>query len=213
MNQRQINRLEMFKATDDYLNSQSSVWTPIPIIGTYKTKLTEIIDTIKSTAQDQDAAQVFISSSLQDMKRQIAIKMDILDDTLEAYADDTENAELLSLASNASSDYLRLPNEEFETKTKNMIDLVEEHAESMADYGMTVVQIDDVKLSFGIFQDKRGKPRSYRIASQVATRDLEELVAEGMTTVGRLDKVLKRFKRSNTTFYNGYLAARIIIDK
>ncbi|MEQ8470980.1 MAG: hypothetical protein RIC35_07340 [Marinoscillum sp.] len=139
--------------------------------------------------------------------------MDILDDTLEAYAEDTENTELLAQASNTVTDYFSLTNEEFEIKTKNMIDLLDARVAEMVDYGMTAPQIEEVKTSFGLFQDKRGTPRSYRIASRIATSDLVTLFAEANTTVGRLDKVLKRFKRSNTSFYQGYLAARTIVSR
>ncbi len=212
MNRDQINRLEMFQATNTYLDAQVEVWTAIPIVSTYKTALVTLIQEIESTSLEQDAAQVFIGSSLRALKRQIALKMDILDDTLEAYAEDTENAELLAQASNTVTDYFSLTNEDFEIKTKNMIDLLDASVAEMADYGMTAPQLEEVKTSFGLFQDKRGTPRSYRIASKVATSDLVTLFAEANITVNRLDKVLKRFKRSNASFYQGYLAARTIVS-
>ena len=211
MEQVQINQLEMYDATNSYLDVHAAIWSPIPVISNYKTTLLSVIQSIKKSAQDQDSAQIFIGSTLRQLKEQIAIKMDILDDTLEAYADDTENMELLHQASNSKSDYFQLSHEDFETKTKNMIALIEENATAMADYGMSTEQIDEVKASFDHFQDKRGTPRSYQIASRVATTDLEELFKEGNKVLARLDKVMKRYKRSNSSLYNGYLAARKVI--
>ena len=149
---------------------------------------------------------------MQELKIRIAEKMDILDDILEAYADDTENAELLARASNSKRDYIRLPHEDFETKTKNMIDLLEANVAEMGDYGFTQEQIDDAKLSFGTYQDRRGKPRSYQIASRIATTSIDDLMKEATVVLEKLDRVMKRFKRSNTTFYSGYVAARTIVD-
>ncbi len=212
MNQRQINKVEMMETTQTYLDANTAVWSTVPIITTYKNQLSQAIDGLKTAAQDQDAAQVFIGSNLQNLKITISEKMDILDDILEAYADDTDNAELLAKSANSKSDYLRQTNEDFETKVKNVIALLEENVADMADYGLTQDQIDDAKLSFGSYQDKRGKPRSYQVASRQATQSIEDLMGEASAAINKLDKVMKRFKRSNSSFYNGYQAARTVIN-
>lgn len=211
MNKRQIKKLEMMRSTNAYMDSTSATWNSIPVASNYKTGLAQIIDQIRSSAEDQEAAQVFIGSSLHEIKQRIAEKLDILDDVLEAFAEDTENAELLVQSSNSKSDYLRLANEEFETKASHIIDLLESHVENMADYGLTQDQIEDVKLDFGTYQDKRGKPRSYKIASRSATQNIESLMDEGAQYLDKLDRVMKRFKRSNASFYTGYLSARTIV--
>ena len=212
MNQRQINKVEMMETTNNYLDANTAIWSAIPIITSYKNRLSHVIDELKTAAQDQDAAQVFIGSNLQTLKITIAEKMDILDDILEAYADDNGNTELLAQAENSKTDYIRLTNEAFETKVKNVISLLESNVAEMADYGLTQDQIDDAKLSFSTYQDKRGMPRSYKVASRQATQSIEELIDEGDKALEKLDRVMKRFKRSNSTFFNGYQAARTIVD-
>ncbi len=212
MNQSQINRLESLVATETYLDNTTATWSPIVIVTRYKNELSQLITTIRSTAQDQEAAQVFIGKSVTELKYLIAEKMDILDDTLEAYAEDQGMEELRIRADNSKSDYLRLPHEDFETKVKNMIDLISTHVEAMADYGMSTEQTDEVKETFGVFQDRRGKPRSYQIASKVATSDIAELFKLVTVVMEKLDRVMKRFKRSNASFYTGYLAARAIVN-
>lgn len=212
MKQSEINRLQMYVAVEGFLDQQAPVWNPVPIVSAYKLKLTGTILGIKTAAKDQEAAQVFIGKSLGELKRTVGTKLDILDDTLVAYAEDTGNPELISRASNSASDYYRLSHEEFETKAQNMIGLLSEHVADMGDYGMTMDQIEDAKMGIDGFLDKRGKPRAYQIASRVATQSLEDLFKEGTKAVGRLDNVLKRFKRSNPAFYNGYIAARTVVD-
>lgn len=211
MRQIQINRLEMFEATNLYLDQNAAIWSAIPILSRYKNSFTQTIEGIKRSALDQDASQIALGGTIRELKQVIADKMDILDDVLEAYADDTENAELLAQASNSRSDYFRLSHEDFETKTKNVIGLLESHVDSMVDYGVSVEQIEDAKVSFNLFQDKRGKPRGYQIASRVATQNLEDLFEEGNVLLQKLDKVIARFRRSNVMFFNGYQAARYIV--
>ncbi len=212
MNQSQINRTEMFEAVNAQLDAQAAIWSPVPVIGSYKLTLIAIIEGIKQLALEQEASQVFISQSIGQIKRQISAKLDILDDTLTAYAEDTDNPALLAKANNSESDYYRLTHEDFEIKAKNVLDLLDKHVPDMGDYGLTPEQIEDAKLSLNSFQEKRGKPRAYQVASRVATTGLDGLFKEATVLLGRLDKVMKRYKRSNPAFYNGYLAARTIID-
>ncbi|MCV9385524.1 hypothetical protein [Reichenbachiella ulvae] len=211
MTKDQINRLEMGQATNSYLDGHAAVWSSIPIINNYKSVLTQSILGIEKAALEQESSKVYISASVRDLKYQIAQKMDIMDDIQEAYASDTNNAELLSQSTNSASDYFRLSHEDFEIKTKNMIDLLEQNVEAMADYGLSTDQIEEVKTSFATFQDKRGVPRSYQIQSRVATESLASLFDEMNKTLERMDNVLKRFKRSNPSFYAGYQAARHIV--
>lgn len=212
MTREQINRLEMAEATNTYLDTNATVWNAIPIISNYKTVLIQIIQGIETASLKQESSQVYIGKSIRQIKQQIAQRMDILDDSLEAYAADTENAELLAKASNNYSDYYRLNNEEFEIKTKNMIDLLDVNVADMADYGMSTDQIEEVKTTFDVFQVKRGVPRSYQIQSRIATTDLSTLFVEMTKAFTRLDNVLKRFKRSNPSFYQGYTAARSLVN-
>ncbi len=120
---------------------------------------------------------------------------------------------MLSKASNSYSNYLKLPNEDFETKVKGTIAPIETHQPNMADYGSTQEQVEDVKLDFDIFLERRSKPLEYRIASSIAAQSLENMFRELALVLGRLDNVMNRFKRSDTNLYNGYIASRKTIDK
>ena len=211
MRQNQINRLEMYQATNDYLDAQNAVWSAIPIIGNYKNQLSGIITSVKDAAADQADAQIFIGKSINALKRQIASKLDMLDDILEAYALDNDNAELAQQASNSTTDYYSLSHEDFEIKAKQVVGLLETHLAAMADYGMTAEQIEDAKLDVDEFLAKRGKPRAYQVASRVATQDIDQLFKDGTAVTEKLDRVLKRFKRANASFYNGYIAARKVV--
>ena len=93
-----------------------------------------------------------------------------------------------------------------------MISLLEDHVDKMGDYGLVYDQINDVKLNFDEYQISLHKPRFYEAEINMVTRNMDELMLEAKEYAEKLDKVMKRFKRSNITFYNGYLAARTVID-
>ena len=213
MNQKQVNTKEMMEATNSFLDANTAVWNAIPKIAEYKNELSDILLNIDQAARDQDAANVFIGTSIREIKRNLAIKMDILDDVLEAYADDIGDDELLSQASNTYTDYFKLTNSEIVTKVENVIGLLESNVSKMRDFGMTKSQIDDAKLTLDSYQTKLGNPRAYQIASSVATKTLEDLFKQASETLEKIDRLMKRFKRSNITFYNGYQGSRKTINR
>ena len=211
MDKDQIAKLEMLVATEDILNQYTSVWGSIPKISESKNTLSQWVMSIKDTALDQGSTEILMGKSLRGMKKDISEKLDMLDDILEAYAEDTSNQELIEQASNTMNDYFRLDNGAFEAKAKVVIGLLEAFLPHLADYGLTGDLLEDVKNSFGEFEVKLGKPRSYKIESRIASANLDAQFDEAMATVSRLDKLLKRFKRSNAAFYHAYEASRVVV--
>ncbi|WP_282088458.1 hypothetical protein [Aquimarina algiphila] len=212
MTREQINKLEMCQATANHMDIFSATWSMVPVIGRYKNQLTQLIENIKNAAGEQESAQLFIAKSVREIKKEVALKMDIQDDILEAYASDTNNDELLAKSTNSYSDYFTLSNENFEIKVKNMITLVEANVKNAKEYGSSIEQVEDVKNSFDSWLERRGKTREYQIASSVATKSLDELFKETTPLLKNLDNVTKRFRRSHPGFYNGYISARQIIN-
>ena len=122
----------------------------------------EINNSVKETALRQKAAQVYISKSQQELKKSIAEFMGITDDSLELYAEEIGDVELLSKATNSVSDYSRLPNEEFEVKVKSMIEILDIHLPNMAEFGFSSDELENVKSDFNVFQRcEEGSKSSY----------------------------------------------------
>ncbi len=204
-------KIEMLEQTNAYLDDHIAVWIAVPIISNYKNHMHQLIPLIKSeSASPEITLEIHSGQSILHLKKQIADKMDILDDTLEAYAEDIGNDELKAMAANYYSDYFRLPYDQFAEKVTEMIELLEKHVKNMAEYGLVQDQIDDVKLNFDEYQVSLDKPLTYDIASSLSNQNMDDLLDEAVRYADKLDNVMKRFKRSNVTFYNGYLAARTI---
>lgn len=73
--------------------------------------------------------------------------------------------------------------------------------------------MDDLKASFDDFLAINGQPRAYKVASVQATKSLDQLFDDASDILeNKLDKVMSIFKRRDVNFYNGYLAARVIVD-
>ena len=104
-------------------------------------------------------------------------------------------------------------NADFIPAIKAIVKAAENNLEALAEYGVTAEQVEGLKTDFDGFLAINGQPRAYRVASVQATKDLELLFTEADDILNnKLDKVMSIFKRRDPGFYNGYQAARIIVD-
>ncbi|WP_103069585.1 hypothetical protein [Aquimarina sediminis] len=212
MDQRQINRLEMYQAVQTFMDTNTNIWNGVPVLVTFKNEFDELLLQIGDSKEGQEASRVFLGANKTTQKRFVSEKGDILNDALEAYAAIEGNAVLEQKAAKSFSDLYRLRNQDFVTVITETIALLDQNVAPLGDYGVTEDQVTDLKTSFDSFLVLNGEPRQYRIAQKQATTDLSDLFDQTTTLLtSKLDKVMKRFKRTNTTFYNGYLAARIIV--
>lgn len=213
MNQNQMNRAEMLATTRTYLDANTAAWSTIPMINTMKNQLDDLIIKISEHQEAQEASRIFLGSNKTALKKAVAEKADILNDVLAAYASVEGNAALEKKADRSYSDLYKLANQEFMTVIRETIKLLEENVEAMTDYGMSADQVTDLKNSFDDFLTIHGQPRLYRVASSQATQALEELFSQASELLSsRLDRIMKRFKTADPNFYNGYRAARVVID-
>ena len=204
----------MFKAVQTYLDANTATWSTIPILTGLKNDFDTVVDAIDASAGEQESARVYLGKNKTTQKRVVAEKTDILNDALEAYAAIEGKAELEQKASKTFSDLYRLRNQDFETVVKETIALLEQHLTELEGYGVTAEQITDLKNSFDQFLTLQGQPRQYRIAEKQATTGMSDLFTNATDILNtKMDKLMTRFKRSNTNFFNGYLAARVIVDK
>ena len=214
MDKRKINKKEMYDVVISYLNGKLSAWSSIPKVGEFLNQFTAIVAQIDTAQYAQQQAQVFLGKNKTQIKSMVAEKADILNDIVEAYALVTGN-EKLRLQMNAGySDLNRMRNADFIPAIKAIIQAVEDNIEVLtAEYGATREQVEGLKADFDAFLAINGQPRAYKVASVEATKNLEMLFDEADAVLNdRLDKVINIFKRRDPGFYNGYLAARVIVD-
>ncbi|WP_378187702.1 hypothetical protein ACE939_04950 [Aquimarina sp. W85] len=213
MTKQQINKLDMYQAVQTYLDTNTQKWSGIPKILEFKNDLDQLLIRLHEDSKSQEGAKLYLGSSKAAQKRVVADKADILNDILEAYATIEDKKDVRQKAAKSFSDLYKLRNQEFILVINETILLLEQYLGELADYGVTADQITDLKTSFDKFLTLHGQPRQYRIESKQATMSLSELFDELTELLtNKLDKILKSFKRTDSNFYNGYEAARIIVN-
>lgn len=204
----------MFDTTNSYLDDNSAVWTSIPKFIELKTKFSGLITLVEQAAGDQQKAQMFLGKNKTQLKKTVATKTDILNDALEAMALINGDETLAARMSDNFSELYRLRNLDFMPKVAEVIQAVDNNTlELTTNYGITQEQIDDLKADADHFAELNGMPRAYQVASVQASKELDSLFAEiNEVLTNGLDKMVSIFRRRNANFYNGYQAARIVVD-
>ena len=214
MTENQVNRKEMQDAVITYLDTNVQKWTPIPKVVEAKNELTAINQQIEDAQTAQSAARVVVGPNKKNLKGVIAEKADILNDMVEVYASVNQLPDLESRMADSASALVKMRNEDFVVKVKEIVSETENYQDELvADFGLSVEQVTDIKSDIDRYLEIRGLPRAYEISSRQATADLETLFIQANEVLtNKLDKVIKLFKRRDLNFYNGYLAARTIVD-
>ena len=214
MKQTQINHKEMHETVISYLDDNTEKWSAIPKVAEFKNAFSTVAAQIDEVQEAQQAAQVFLGKNKKQIKKDVAFKGDVLNDGIEAFALVTGDNKLRNKMEASFSDLYRLRNADFIPAIKEIIAAYEANSETLQnEYGVTVEQVDDLKASFDDFLAINGQPRAYKIASVQATKSLDQLFDDASDILeNKLDKVMSIFKRRDVGFYNGYLAARVIVD-
>ncbi|MCU4166721.1 hypothetical protein [Carboxylicivirga caseinilyticus] len=214
MKEIQLNKMEMFSTVLSYLNNASPKWSTIPRIGTVKNEFEALLVSINQKSKDQDKAKTYLGMEKYQLKRLIAEKADILNDQVEAFALLEDKQDLAARMNQSKSDLYKLKNIAFIDKVSEILEETANHIELLStDFGVTTEQVSDLDGDLDNFKGLNGLPRKYQIDSVIATKDLEDLFAEASALLNdKLDKLMKIFKHRDASFYNGYLAARTIVN-
>jgi hypothetical protein len=204
----------MVEATLSFLNGNTANWQRVAKMNEAVTKLGGINLAIDAAATRQMQAQVNAGEIKSELKYTICQKADILNDVVEVYAQMTGDEMLAQTMAGSANDLLKLKNDDMLRRVKQIIDAaVEKQEDLIADYGLSADQITELQADYDRFLELNGLPREYTIQSAVATLTLEELFTEVADLLtNQLDNLMKIFKRSDPTFYNGYLQARIVVN-
>ncbi len=91
--------------------------------------------------------------------------------------------------------------------------LTEEHLIPLGDYEITSSDLDDLSAKIALFENTIVKPRDIRAMKKASTAELKMLFREVDRILKfRMDRMVRRLRRSHPQFYRDYFNARMIID-
>jgi hypothetical protein len=214
MTQDQQNVRTMFDTVLNYLNGKNSIWSGKVAFSDAVTRATAAVGTIDSAA---DAQQTPTSGVTQDKE---AVRNDLEEETLRiadqlsAYAAKNGKLDLGAQVEMTKSSLDKLLDNDLEQTAERVSTLASANIAALADYDITAANVTALDTLRTNFAGKKTAPRQAQTGRATATTSLEEAIRNARSLFrNELDKLMTNFKKTNLDFYNGYFAARVIVNK
>ncbi len=203
----------MLLNTQGALDANSTLWSSIPVMLSAKNNLDELIQRIGDVNEKTVSNSKAVTADKAVTLNNLIAKAVTLSGILQAYAAVTENVKLAGKVALTKSDLTKIRETDVEARITPVIEEAWKELANLADYGLTEDMIVETETSLDDFKALIGQPRTVRNQAFAAMTLLEELFDAANDLVkNQLDKLMIRFKFSNTEFYSEYERARTIVD-
>ena len=213
MNKTKTNQYRMFLSTQETLDSNSLLWNTIPVFVSTKNNVDELIQRIAVVNEKTLSNSKAVTADKAIALSNLIEKAVTISGILQAYAAVTENTRLAGKVALTKSDITKIRETEVEAIVAPVIDEARKELANLTDYGLTEDMIVELETSLDDFKVLIGQPRTVRNQAFAAITLMDELFdAANEVLKNKLDKLMIRFKFTNTEFYSEYERARTIVD-
>ncbi|HYQ58460.1 MAG TPA: hypothetical protein VEP89_14060 [Draconibacterium sp.] len=213
MNKIQTKQYRMFLNTQGALDANSALWSSIPVMLSAKNSMDELIQRIGDVNEKTVSNSKAVTADKTVTLKNLGAKAVTLSGILQAYAAVTGNVKLAGKITLVKSDIDRARETDVEALITPVIEEARKELANLADYGLTEDMIVETETSLDDFKVLIGQPRTVRNQAFAAMTLMEELFDAANDLVkNQLDKLMIRFKYTNTEFYSEYDRARTIVD-
>ncbi len=203
----------MYLNTQGALDANSTLWSSIPVMLSAKNNFDELIQRIGDVNEKTVSNSKAVTADKAVTLNNLIAKAVTLSGILQAYAAVTENVKLAGKVALTKSDLTKIRETDVEARITPVIEEARKELANLADYGLTEDMIVETETSLDDFKALIGQPRTVRNQAFAAMTLLEELFDTANDLVkNQLDKLMIRFKYTNTEFYSEYERARTIVD-
>lgn len=133
--------------------------------------------------------------------------------SLFAYADETNNRELMAIADFEEYELEELRQADLPIKVQSVLGAVKTNAAVLEDYGIESSEIEQLEQ---LLEDYKAKLTDKGVGydeQHSARKTLTRLFKEGNALLASIDKLMRRFRKKDPSFYEAYKSSRNIIDK
>ncbi len=213
MNKTQTNWDRMYLNTQETLDANTTLWNTIPIVVTTKNQFDELIQRIADVNEKTNPNSKAVTASKEKTKTALANKIVVISGIMQAFAAFNDNTVLLGKVKITQSDIYNARETDVEKLVSPVIDEARKYLTDLADFGLTEAMITEAETTLDDFKAQIGQPRTIRNQAYAAMTLMDELFDESNALLkNKMDKLMIRFKFTDTQFYSEYERARTIVD-
>lgn len=208
----QESRLSMYLTFKDYQAPYTAITSALPNYQANSTIFLNTIPQIQAIAEQQKMSKKGITDGKNSLKENLIVMASDYARKLGAYAKFTNNATLAQEVKFTESKLRQVA----DTAVKDYAQIVYDRAQpivaSLATYGITAATQTALASAITAYNASIGKPGAGRSEGTQITQQLVALFKTADTALANMDAAVEIVRLSQVNFYNGYKAARKVIE-
>jgi hypothetical protein len=214
MTQDEENVTTMAETTRDYLNLNSAIWNGKPALVTAVNEVNGEISAIRAEAAKQEAPTEGIADEKANLR--IALEDLTLDigSQVEALGHALVDPDLVAKGHVTRSSLDGAQDDDLEQVARRVHQAATDNLAALADYEITAANLTDLDAAITAFSGKKTAPRTAIAARSGSTTTIAARVRNARSILRRrVDRLMVPYRRTQPSFYAGYLAARVIVNR
>lgn len=210
----QSNQLDMLLVLRDYYNAHKPAIDAVPILALNFPKVATNIAVINSNLAGQSANIKGVAQTKENLRNNLnELTFNVLG-IARAWAVAEEDATLAEEFKVTESGLEKIKDDTIAAYCTHRYGLVNDNLAAMADYGLTAATMTTWQDAITDYENAVATPREAINTRSTFTDNLKTVFDDTMKLLkDNIDPVMLNFKTSDPELYNGYVKARIIIDR
>jgi len=213
MDNKQTNRVNMFKTVSAYLADHNSVWNGTAPFAAAVTQINDKLAAIDTAAQKQETP----SGATMDKEGARDALEDVLFlmcEALSVLGHTAGDNDLTALTSVSASALNKLDAEALSNRAASVLAAANAKRTDLATLQVTQANIDELSTALDTFNATKTSPRTHTAERTAQTQSLASLIRDTNGILkNQTDPLVNLFRRTNSDFVAGYRSARVIVDR
>lgn len=214
MEQKQSNRVTMFKTTSGILEENHSIWSATPPFVTAVQDLNDVIAAIDQSAQTQETPRTGVTVDKHSARESLEDVLFLICEALRVIGHTANDNDLLALVDLTPSGMHKLSDEELANRATTILDRANAKKTDLATLNVTQTNLDELTQALQTFKASKERPREAVATRAAETQSLASLIRHGNDILrNRIDPMVNLFRRSDAKFVASYRSARVVVDR
>ena len=214
MTQDQEDITAMFETTLTLLDQNNAIWTGRAAFADAVTRARNGTTDIRSKTGQQESPTSGVTGDKAQARNDLEAKMLEVADQVAAFAAKSNDNDLAAKVEMTKSSLDRMSDSDLVQAANRVTEAATVNLAALAPYGVTQAEVTSLDAAATKFEDMKGSTRDAIVGRKVATMSLPDAIGSVRSIFrNEIDKMMTAFKKPNPDFYNGYFAARIIVNR
>jgi hypothetical protein len=213
MTQDQDNIITSFQTTIAFLDDNNPLWSATTAFADAVTRAKAGMQAIDDSADKQQTPITGVTVDKAQTRSDLEDKILEIADQLAAFAAKNGNHDLAAQVQVTKSSLDQMPDTDLEQTAERVSNLATTNINGLKDYDVVAADITALDTARTAFAGIKTSPREKTTQRKAQTQSLAQLIANVRSIFrNEIDKMVTKFRKTNTDFYNGYFAARVIVN-